>query len=929
VKSSAPSQDNDGNALVSGALYFDSTSNAMKVYDGSQWLNAYASLSGALIANQNLSDLNNAATARTNLGISTVGATGAFSDLTGTPTTVSGYGITDAFDGAFSSLTGKPTTVSGYGITDAFDGAYSSLTGTPTIPSATSDLTNDSGFITSADGGNAATLDGLDSTQFLRSDVADTAVKLTFGTGNVQAPTSSDATTGARLILYPTGSGRDYSIGIEGNTMWFNSDDNYKWYVDGAKKFEWDNTAGQFEIGGNKVWHAGNDGSGSGLDADTLDGQQGSYYNQRAYTSTSNYLGGHYVSGGSEKPNASALGAGKLKPIMLSGSNIGGGTWNDVLWMSTYSGGDVKRSTAIVSSKYDNTSVWVNKVNYDSSSWGTSYLFWNSGNDGSGSGLDADTVDGIQASSFLRSDADDTTSGTITISRGNPVLVLNDTDATNDTNQTGYVSLQRGGSERGWIGFGSSGNTDLKIRNAGGEFIVDAEGAWNTFNTAYGYIQLGPANTGHAHIYTDRSNFYFNKTLIYALGHTMWHAGNDGSGSGLDADTLDGYQLDGSTSIATRIFNNKGQTHATVTNFNTAMTPGPNYIQANTNGPGVTNDQWYGFMFGLGSDYGTTTGSSGHYAAQMYFKRNASSNANYLYMRSMESGSWGSWLKVTAGYADSAGNADTLDGYHANTSRSVANTIPVRDQYGYLQLGWINTTSGNTSSNGIDRVYSSYDGYIRYSNATNFLHRQGLSYYRAYDWLEWRDTGAGLYWSNSTGAGWHIYPQSTAYMRFRSGHSTAAGIRCNTAGTDRNYIYWNSSNQLGFLTTAGGWAFKCDNSGNVTATGNVTAYSDIRLKTDIAPIEGALDRVSKLEGVEYTRTSTGEREIGFIAQDVITHEPTLVDVVDASTEEQEALPDLHVMKYQNTTALLVEAVKELKAEVDNLRQEIAELKKES
>ena len=57
---------------------------------------------------------------------------GAFSSLTGTPTTIAGYGITDAFDGAFSSLTGTPTTISGYGITDAFDGAFGSLTGTPT-----------------------------------------------------------------------------------------------------------------------------------------------------------------------------------------------------------------------------------------------------------------------------------------------------------------------------------------------------------------------------------------------------------------------------------------------------------------------------------------------------------------------------------------------------------------------------------------------------------------------------------------------------------------------------------------------------------------------------------------------------------------------------------------------------------------------------
>ena len=57
---------------------------------------------------------------------------GAFSALTGKPTTISGYGITDAFDGVFASLSAKPTTISGYGITDAFSGAFSALTGKPT-----------------------------------------------------------------------------------------------------------------------------------------------------------------------------------------------------------------------------------------------------------------------------------------------------------------------------------------------------------------------------------------------------------------------------------------------------------------------------------------------------------------------------------------------------------------------------------------------------------------------------------------------------------------------------------------------------------------------------------------------------------------------------------------------------------------------------
>ena len=72
----------------------------------------------------------------------------AFASLTGKPTTLAGYGITDGstFSGQFSALTGKPTTIAGYGITDAFDGAYASLTGSPTNVST---FTNDAGYITS------------------------------------------------------------------------------------------------------------------------------------------------------------------------------------------------------------------------------------------------------------------------------------------------------------------------------------------------------------------------------------------------------------------------------------------------------------------------------------------------------------------------------------------------------------------------------------------------------------------------------------------------------------------------------------------------------------------------------------------------------------------------------------------------------------
>jgi hypothetical protein len=75
AKASDPTLDNDGNALVGGALYFDTTNEVMKVYTGSTWVAAYASLSGALLVANNLSDLSSASSARTNLGLGTAATT--------------------------------------------------------------------------------------------------------------------------------------------------------------------------------------------------------------------------------------------------------------------------------------------------------------------------------------------------------------------------------------------------------------------------------------------------------------------------------------------------------------------------------------------------------------------------------------------------------------------------------------------------------------------------------------------------------------------------------------------------------------------------------------------------------------------------------------------------------------------------------------
>ena len=64
AKSSAPTLDNDGNALLTGAIYWNSTSNTLWVWTGSAWSQATLTAGGFLTAANNLSDLASAATAQ-------------------------------------------------------------------------------------------------------------------------------------------------------------------------------------------------------------------------------------------------------------------------------------------------------------------------------------------------------------------------------------------------------------------------------------------------------------------------------------------------------------------------------------------------------------------------------------------------------------------------------------------------------------------------------------------------------------------------------------------------------------------------------------------------------------------------------------------------------------------------------------------------
>ena len=127
----------------------------------------------------------------------------------------------------------------------------------------------------------------------------------------------------------------------------------------------------------------------------------------------------------------------------------------------------------------------------------------------------------------------------------------------------------------------------------------------------------------------------------------------------------------------------------------------------------------------------------------------------------------------------------------------------------------------------------------------------------------------------------------------------------------------NNNNQIGFLQQSGAWGAYCDDNGNWTASGNVTAYSDSRLKRDISTINDALGIVGKLRGVSYKWLRDGSDGIGVIAQEVEEVIPSVV--VTNKVEGLDGIEEVKSVDYGKIVGVLINAINELKAEVDELK----------
>jgi len=145
--------------------------------------------------------------------------------------------------------------------------------------------------------------------------------------------------------------------------------------------------------------------------------------------------------------------------------------------------------------------------------------------------------------------------------------------------------------------------------------------------------------------------------------------------------------------------------------------------------------------------------------------------------------------------------------------------------------------------------------------------------------LTWSNPGGQptYYLGSSDGVDVRPYALSSASVNYANSAGSANALNVGNNYTIYSRLFTNLSGQsmysdgssIGFLSNGGGWLIRTDNSGNFTATANVTAYSDERLKTNWRPLgDDFLHKLAEVKSGVYDRTDTEEplTQVGVSAQ---------------------------------------------------------------
>ena len=130
------------------------------------------------------------------------------------------------------------------------------------------------------------------------------------------------------------------------------------------------------------------------------------------------------------------------------------------------------------------------------------------------------------------------------------------------------------------------------------------------------------------------------------------------------------------------------------------------------------------------------------------------------------------------------------------------------------------------------------------------------------------------------------------------------------------HVFFSLNGNVGIGTTNPGYTLTVNGDSYVTS-GSWTA-SDARLKKNVTPLTGSLNKIAQLNGVNYFWRNgeypemkfTSTKQVGFIAQDI---EGIIPEIVTTNKDGFKGV------SYEKLTPILVEAIKELKAEVERLK----------
>ena len=174
--------------------------------------------------------------------------------------------------------------------------------------------------------------------------------------------------------------------------------------------------------------------------------------------------------------------------------------------------------------------------------------------------------------------------------------------------------------------------------------------------------------------------------------------------------------------------------------------------------------------------------------------------------------------------------------------------------------------------------------------------------------------GSGNYGGVMTFAPWEGTSASTGDSSYQLAFRNETGVNGSglpglrlRKGIDTTWNQWydilHSGNYASFSAFSGAIT-----GASLTVTGDVTAFSDARVKENIRPIENAIERIQASRGVVYDRIDNEQKDnIGFIAQELEENFPELVLTREDGTK---------AVKYQNAVAVLFEAVKEQQAQIE-------------